>query len=161
MPYIQTKLQKYSYFRFLIQFIELPWCTHTMPGFVSYWEYKIWFHGPYGMVRRHICKEIIIRQDYVIHIETYPGNRILNRESPRGREWGSGWLHRSGDWTEFKWRRGLWHVNKEGGVRIAYVKTWGMKQDCVFWEIWSVKGDTHTHGGYLSKYRSIWEDNES
>lgn len=35
------------------------------------------------MVRRYICKEINIRPNYETNREMYPGNRILNKESPR------------------------------------------------------------------------------
>lgn len=63
--------------------------------------------------------------------------------SPRGGEQDSEWLHKGSVWAEFKWR-GLWHMNKEGGVEIPYVKIWGMKQDNMFQGYWNEKkGDTH------------------
>ena len=46
-----------------------------MPGFVLVTvNTNMWLHGPYNIARRHICKDIIIRQDYGINIKIYPGN---------------------------------------------------------------------------------------
>lgn len=54
-----------------------------MPGFVSYWGCKDVVSWTLRVVRRHICKGIVLRQDCEINIQICLGSRVPNRESSR------------------------------------------------------------------------------